>query len=170
MQPNYTKFLLHASIYLTYNFRVQFTNCFISLQIPCSRWQLFESMVILEYVHFKIFKIAKGWNDTNWLQKDIGKWTIYGGGGYWINPGTGNKNWEFSGILVQYNFTDTFFIGAELFHQTPSSIYSNDNTGLHLGCGIPLIKNYQILISSDLGNGITSYKHFSYYLGLYHTF
>ncbi|HUX92722.1 MAG TPA: hypothetical protein VMV36_02875 [Ignavibacteriaceae bacterium] len=105
-----------------------------------------------------------------WLQKDIGKWTIYGGGGYWINPGTGNKNWEFSGILVQYNFTDTFFIGAELFHQTPSSIYSNDNTGLHLGCGIPIVKNYQILISSDLGNGITSYKHFSYYLGLYHTF
>ena len=105
-----------------------------------------------------------------WLQKDIDKWTIYGGGGYWINPGTGNKNWEFSGILIQYNFTDNFFLGAELFHQTPSSIYSNDNTGLHFGGGIPVVKNYQILFSSDLGNGITSYKHFSYYLGLYHTF
>ncbi len=105
-----------------------------------------------------------------WLQKDFGKWTVYGGGGYWINPGNGNKNWEFSGILVQYNFTNSFFLGAELFHQTPSSIYTPDDTGLHFGGGIPVVKNYQILFSADLGNGITSYKHFSYYLGLYHTF
>lgn len=105
-----------------------------------------------------------------WLQKDISNWTIYGGGGYWINPGTGNKNWAFSGILIQYNFTENFFLGAELFHQTPSSIYSGDNTGLHLGGGITVVKNYQILFSADLGKGITSYKHFSYYLGLYYTF
>lgn len=105
-----------------------------------------------------------------WLQKDIGKWTIYGGGGYWINHGIGDKNWEFAGLLVQYNFTDNFFLGAELFHQTPSSITVKDNTGLHVGGGIPLARNFQLLFSTDLGNGITAYKHFSYYLGLYHTF
>ena len=105
-----------------------------------------------------------------WLQKDFGKWTLYGGGGYWINPGPGNKNWEFTGILIQYNFTDNFFLGTELFHQTQSSLNSPNNTGLHIGGGLPIIKNYQILVSADLGNGITSYKHFSYYLGLYHTF
>jgi hypothetical protein len=105
-----------------------------------------------------------------WLQKDVGNWTIYGGGGYWINPGPGNKNWGFSGILIQYNFSDSFFIGTELFHQTQSTIYSNGYTGLHIGAGIPVVKNYQILLSGDLGNGITSYKHFAYYLGLYHTF
>ncbi len=105
-----------------------------------------------------------------WLQKDIGNWTIYGGGGYWINPGSGNKNWDFSGILVQYNFTDDFFLGMELFHQTPSSVYASDNTGLHVGGGIPLVKDTQILWSCDAGNGITAYKHFSYYVGLYHTF
>ncbi len=105
-----------------------------------------------------------------WLQKDVGQWTIYGGGGYWINPGSGNKNWEFSGILIQYNFTDSFFLGTELFHQSKSTIDSQSYTGLHFGGGVPLIKNYQILFSMDLGNGITSYKHFAYYLGLYHTF
>ncbi len=26
-----------------------------------------------------------------WIQKDVGKWTSYGGGGYWINPGDGNN-------------------------------------------------------------------------------
>lgn len=27
-----------------------------------------------------------------WGQKSWGPWTTYGGGGYWINPGEGNKN------------------------------------------------------------------------------
>jgi hypothetical protein len=105
-----------------------------------------------------------------WLQKDIGAWTIYGGSGYWINPGTNNKNWEFSGILIQYNFSADFFLGAELFHQTSSSVYGTDNTGIHVGGGIPIMKDTQILWSCDAGNGLASYKHFSYYLGLYHTF
>ncbi len=105
-----------------------------------------------------------------WLQKDISNWTIYGGTGYWINPGVGNKDWDFSGIMVQYNFSDDFFLGAELFHQTPSSVYTPDNTGIHIGGGIPVVKDTQILWSCDAGNGITAYKHFSYYLGLYRTF
>ena len=105
-----------------------------------------------------------------WLQKDIGKWTIYGGDGYWINPGVGNKNWNFTGILIQYNFSDSFFLGTEIFHQTSSSNSSSEFTGIHFGGGIPVVKNYQILFSADLGNGITSYKHFAYYLGLYHNF
>ncbi len=105
-----------------------------------------------------------------WLQKDIGNWTMYGGAGYWINPGVGNRNWDFSGVLVQYNFSDAFFLGMELFHQTASSVNVSGNTGLHIGGGIPIIKNTQILWSCDAGNGITAYKHFSYYAGLYHTF
>jgi hypothetical protein len=105
-----------------------------------------------------------------WLQKDIGNWIVYGGSGYWINPGIGNKNWNFSGILVQYNFTDDFFLGAELFHQTQSSVDAPNNTGLHIGGGIPIVKDTQILWSCDAGNGLTAYKHFSYYMGVYYTF
>ena len=40
----------------------------------------------------------KGLGDGNaqlyiplWVQKDFGKWTSYGGGGYWIHPGPGNQ-------------------------------------------------------------------------------
>jgi hypothetical protein len=28
-----------------------------------------------------------------WLQKSVGPWTAYGGGGYWINPGSQNRDW-----------------------------------------------------------------------------
>jgi len=118
---------------------------------------------------------AKGTGNGNaqiylplWLQKDIGKWTIYGGTGYWINHGAGNKNWEFSGLLVQYNFSEDLFLGMEVFHQTPSSIDGPGYTGLHFGGGIPIAEKYQIIFSADVGNGITPYKHFAYYFGLYH--
>lgn len=103
-----------------------------------------------------------------WLQKDIGKWTIYAGAGYWINHGTRNMNWVFSGILVQYNFSDDLFLGTELFHQTASSVDSRSDTGVHFGGGLPVARNYQVIFSAEAGNGITSYKHFSYYIGLYH--
>ncbi len=105
-----------------------------------------------------------------WLQKDIGDWTVYGGAGYWINPGVGNKNWNFSGILVQYNFSDVCLLGAELFHQTPSSVDSPNLTGVHVGAGIPIFLGSQLIFSTDAGNGITNYKHFAYYVGLYHQF
>ncbi len=105
-----------------------------------------------------------------WLQKDIGNWTIYGGDGYWFNPGPGNRDWDFSGILVQYNFSDVLFVGAEIFHQTAATVDASGYTGIHLGASIPVAQNYEILVSGDAGNGITSYKHFGYYFGLYHTF
>jgi hypothetical protein len=105
-----------------------------------------------------------------WLQKDIGNWTTYGGAGYWINSGSGNMNWTFTGLLVQYNFSDNAFLGMEIFHQTRASIYSPGNTGIHIGGGLPILAQSQFIFSADAGNGITSYKHFAYYVGLYHAF
>ncbi len=46
-----------------------------------------------------------------WVQKSFGDWTTYGGGGYWINPGAGNRNFFFSGWLLQRKITDTFTLG-----------------------------------------------------------
>ena len=40
-----------------------------------------------------------------WMQKSWGKLTTYGGAGYWINRGAGNKNWIFSGWEIQYDFS-----------------------------------------------------------------
>lgn len=105
-----------------------------------------------------------------WIQKDFGSWTFYGGGGYWLNPGSGNKNWEFTGLLAQYNFSDAFFLGMELFHQTPASVGATGRTGLHFGGGIPLAQNTQILFSTDAGNVVSNYEHTSFYVAYYHTF
>ncbi len=105
-----------------------------------------------------------------WLQKDIGKWTTYGGGGYWINPGQGNKNWVFTGLLVQYNFGDAFFLGMEILHETAQVQHASGDTRLQFGGGIPLARNTQILFSSNAGMDNNDSDEVTYYLGFYLTF
>ncbi|HEV2696256.1 MAG TPA: hypothetical protein VG347_25450 [Verrucomicrobiae bacterium] len=43
-----------------------------------------------------------------WAQKSFDEWTVYGGGGYGINPGAGNENWGFVGVVVQKQVTKKF--------------------------------------------------------------
>ena len=105
-----------------------------------------------------------------WLQKDFGKWTTYGGGGYWINPGSGNKNYWFSGVLLQYSFSDTFFLGGEIFYQTAHRVNGRDGSGFNLGGSVPLVGNFQLLFSAGRGLTNTSINRFSYYVALYRAF
>ena len=53
-----------------------------------------------------------------WLQKDFGKWSTYGGAGYWINPGPGNRNFWYAGWVLQYQLTEALALGGEIYHQT----------------------------------------------------
>lgn len=105
-----------------------------------------------------------------WMQKDFGKWTTYGGGGYWINPGSGNKNYWFSGILLQYSFSDTFYLGGEIFHQTADTVDGKDSSGFNIGGSVPLAGNFQLLLSAGRGLTNSSVNRFSYYIGLYRAF
>jgi hypothetical protein len=105
-----------------------------------------------------------------WLQKDFGKWTTYGGGGYWINPGSGNKNYWFSGVLLQYSFSDTFFLGGEIFYQTADTTDGRDSSGFNLGGSVPLVGSFQFLFSAGRGLTNTSTNRFSYYLAVYRLF
>lgn len=105
-----------------------------------------------------------------WLQKDFGKWTTYGGGGYWINPGAGNKNWWFSGILLQYSFTETFYLGGEVFHQTAYTVYGKDSTSFNVGGSLPLTGKFQLLFTAGSGLQHASINRYSYYIALYYAF
>ena len=110
------------------------------------------------------------WFFPLWLQKDFGKWTTYGGGGYWINPGTGNRNYWFSGILLQYSFSDSFYLGGEFFHQTADTDDGEASSGFNLGGSLPLVDNFQLLFSAGRGLSHADSNRFSYYLGLYRMF
>jgi hypothetical protein len=104
-----------------------------------------------------------------WLQKDFGKWTTYGGGGYWNNPGDGNNNYWFVGWLLQRKITDKLTLGGELFHQTADTIITTPtnegSTGFNLGGTYDFNDNYHLLFSAGRGiqNAETS-NLFSYYV------
>ena len=77
---------------------------------------------------------SRYWQDPPlWVQKDFGDWTTYGGGGYWINPGPGNKNFWFAGWVLERKITDKLTLGVALFHQTPDAISGVSATGFNFG-------------------------------------
>jgi hypothetical protein len=106
-----------------------------------------------------------------WLQKSFGDWTTYGGGGYWINPGSGNKDYLFAGGLLQRQVTEKLALGAEVFHQTADTDGGRDSSGFNIGGVYDLTGDDHLLLS--LGRGIqnaSATNRFSYYLAYQRTF
>jgi hypothetical protein len=86
-----------------------------------------------------------------WVQKDFGKWTTYGGGGYWVNPGPGNRNYWFTGWTLQRKVTDNLLLGGEVFHQTSSMVDRDGSWGFNLGGTYDFTKHYHLLFSAGRG-------------------
>lgn len=105
-----------------------------------------------------------------WLQKDFGKWSVYGGGGYWINPGPGNRNYGFTGIVVQRQITEKMFLGGEIFHQTATTVGGSDMTAFNVGGGLGLVDNLQLLFTVGSGLQHNAMDRISWYAGLYYSF
>jgi hypothetical protein len=80
-----------------------------------------------------------------WVQKDFGDWTTFGGGGYWINPGPGNKNYWFVGWVLQRKITDKLALGVELYHQTPDEIGGMQSTAFNVGGTYDFTDHYHLL-------------------------
>ena len=83
-----------------------------------------------------------------WLQKSFGPWTTYGGGGYWINPGEGNRNWWFVGWQAQRRLSRVVTLGAELFHGTSRQEGSPGETRFDVGAVLDLGELHHVLLSA----------------------
>jgi len=98
-----------------------------------------------------------------WIQKIWGKFTTYAGGGFWYNPGAGNKNSLFAGWEAQYDFSEVVTLGGELFSQTAESQDSESSTGFNLGGFINLTENHHFLFS--LGHTLSGTATITGYIG-----
>jgi hypothetical protein len=111
-----------------------------------------------------------------WIQKDFGKWLTYGGGGYWINPGLGNRGFWYAGWLLQRQVTDKLALGAEVFHTTPAQVDRSGVTGFNLGGQYDFTEHYHLLFSAGRGgllyaiNASAVTAPFTYYLAFQWTF
>jgi hypothetical protein len=102
-----------------------------------------------------------------WAQKTIGKWTVYGGGGYGINPGMDGKNAWLVGTVALYQFTEKFQFGGEVYLQTAETPGDKDAPGFNLGGSYALAKDLNLLFSAGCGLANASENNrFSGYLGL----
>lgn len=87
-----------------------------------------------------------------WLQKTVGNWSSYGGGGYWINPGAGNENYWFFGWQIQNQITKKLSIGAEIFHSTFSqTVDGSAQTGFNLGAVYDIDDGHHVMFSVGRG-------------------
>jgi hypothetical protein len=102
-----------------------------------------------------------------WLQKSWGKLTSFGGGGYWINPGTGNKNWVFTGLTLQYDFTDKISLGEELYYQSADTEYGKSSFAFNVGGMVNFSEKFHFIFS--LGHSIVNENFFTSYMGLWWT-
>ncbi len=86
-----------------------------------------------------------------WAQKNFGKWTTYGGGGYWINPGPGNRDYWYAGWELQRQITDKLMLGGEVFHTTSNMVGRSGVTGFNLGGQYDFDEHHHLLFSAGQG-------------------
>ncbi len=103
-----------------------------------------------------------------WLQKSRGPWTTYGGGGYWTNPGAGNKDFWQLGWLVQRDITKLLTLGAEIFYFGKDTVDGRDRTGYNIGGILNLTAEDHMIVSA--GRDIIGENQFSLYLAYQWTF
>jgi hypothetical protein len=104
-----------------------------------------------------------------WAQKDFaGGTSLFGGGGYEINPGPGNCNFWQAGIALTQDVSKAVSVGGELAWQQRSEIGGTSETDLGLGSVVKLSDHYALLFSGGptWAEHRTGY-HFYGALGLY---
>ncbi len=97
-----------------------------------------------------------------WFQKSLGPWQSYGGGGYWINTGSGNKNYWFFGWQVQRELSKAITLGGEVFYNTPTARAEGGRTGFNVGTIVNLTDEHHLLLSA--GRDIHGQNRFSAYI------
>ncbi len=89
-----------------------------------------------------------------WISKQLeDDWKPFAGGGYWINPGAGNRNWGFFGAGLSKTL-DAYglVLGGEVFHATASTDGGKDTTGFDVGGTYKIAENRYLLFT--LGRGL----------------
>jgi hypothetical protein len=107
-----------------------------------------------------------------WLQKSWGKkgheWTSYGGGGYHINPGEGNRDYGMFGAVLLRQVCDDAVVGGEIYHRMSTQAGEDGDTAFNLGTVIDFGQFHHLLFSA--GRSIDGPTEFQTYLAYQLTF
>ncbi len=102
-----------------------------------------------------------------WLQKSLGEWTTFGGGGLVNNPGAGNRDFAIYGWALQRQVTNNLALGAEIFGQMRSSVDDASSTALGIAALYDFSQRWHLI--GSVNSGIVNAREadrFSYNLAL----
>ena len=103
-----------------------------------------------------------------WLQKTFGRWTTYGGGGYWRNPGPGKTDYLQASWLIQRGLAKALSVGAELYYQTKRTVDGASRLAFNVGATVNITDDHHLLVS--VGRDISGGNAFVGYLAYRWTF
>jgi hypothetical protein len=98
-----------------------------------------------------------------WVQKSWDKLTTYGGAGYQVNPGKGNKNFLFTGYEIQYDFSPVITLGGELYYHTPGESQGKSVFAFNIGGSLNMSSKAHIIFS--MGHSLANQNFISSYIG-----
>ena len=102
-----------------------------------------------------------------WAQKDLGEWSLFGGGGWTLNPGAGNRNYAFGGAAVTRRLSSAVALGAEVYHQTSDALDTRASTGIAGGATWQIAPTWSLIGSAGpLFEHQTKGADFAFYLSL----
>jgi len=83
-----------------------------------------------------------------WAGKDFaGGTSLFGGGGYTINPGVGNRNFWQAAIALTHDFSEKVSVGAEITRQGSDTTDGTAQTRAGIGSIVKLGGPYSLLFS-----------------------
>jgi hypothetical protein len=83
-----------------------------------------------------------------WMEKDFGGGTsLFGGGGYEINSGPGNRNFLQAAAALTHDVSDKVSIGGELAWQQPEEAGGTNEVRAGVGSIVKLSTHYELLFS-----------------------
>jgi hypothetical protein len=80
-----------------------------------------------------------------WAQKDLGSWSLFGGGGYARNPG--DRDYWTGGLAVTHEVSKRLLLGAEADRQGADSAGGRASTSLGIGAILDLKAPFRLLAS-----------------------
>jgi hypothetical protein len=99
-----------------------------------------------------------------WVQKDAEAWSVFGGGGYAINPGPGNRDYWTGGVAVTNQIGERLLLGVEADWQGADTIGGKGATSLGVGLIYRLKAPFRLLASGgptfEDGGGPAGYHGF----------
>lgn len=87
-----------------------------------------------------------------WVERDFGPWSVFGGGGYTLNPGRGNRDFAALGVVVARTVLPGWQLGVELNRQGATAVGDRTVTALNIGSMIHITGPFSWLAS--LGQGL----------------